>query len=476
MIAWHDVLAATLLHFLWQGAALALLIATLFRGLRGRSPQTRYLVGLAGFLVMAVCPIVTFALSMPKSVPTASSVAVDPSDAFEPTDLHGVFPKAIVVPPTPFVAPRETWNDWIVIGWSVGVLAEGARLLLGYVGMLRWARRRMPLPPDFQAIVCRLAGAIGVRLPRVFLSARVPQALAMGLVRPVILVPAAWLTEMPLPMLEAILAHEIAHLRRYDLWINALQRLVETAFFYHPAVWWLSGCLREEREHCCDDLAIAATNDQLTYALALERVAHLAAAAAPAQWATAIGGNRMFLLQRVERVLGMTPTARPHRSWLAGVIAIAGLAIVWWSLTAANPAVADPAAPADDKEHITGTIADETGKPLADVAVEAFKYDEANESATPIGTFTSDASGQFRIPRKWRTAGDRITIVARPKERFSWHSIYRDIKQKDDPLDFSMFCRSLFHASCVVRSSTRGEGPWKARPSESTSSRINQVR
>ena len=97
--------------------------------------------------------------------------------------------------------------------------------------------------------------------------------MAVGLVRPLVLIPAAWATEMPLPMLEAVIAHELAHLARRDLWANLLQRIAETLLFYHPAVWWLSRRLRIERELCADELAVGITGDRLNYARALEHIA-----------------------------------------------------------------------------------------------------------------------------------------------------------------------------------------------------------
>src|SRR4029434_3857909 len=110
-------------------------------------------------------------------------------------------------------------------------------------------------------------------LPLVFLSRQVAEAMAIGIVRPLVLIPAAWATEMPLEMLEAVIAHELAHLKRRDLWINLFQRIVETLLFYHPAVWWLSQRLRVERELCADELAVAATGKRLVYAKALEQIA-----------------------------------------------------------------------------------------------------------------------------------------------------------------------------------------------------------
>ena len=99
------------------------------------------------------------------------------------------------------------------------------------------------------------------------------EAVVTGLLRPMVLLPAAWLAEMTPEVLEAVIAHELAHIRRYDLWVNLFQRFVETLLFYHPGVWWLSRRVRLAREMCCDEMAARATGDRVVYATALELAA-----------------------------------------------------------------------------------------------------------------------------------------------------------------------------------------------------------
>ena len=123
--------------------------------------------------------------------------------------------------------------------------------------------------------------------------------------------------------MEAILAHELAHIRRCDYLANLLQVVVETLLFYHPAVWWISARLRQERENCCDDLAVAACGDRLGYARALtrlEELRHEAPSAATALGMAADGGD---LIQRIRRVVGL-PSRRPGR-WQAGAVLLIAL-------------------------------------------------------------------------------------------------------------------------------------------------------
>ena len=100
-------------------------------------------------------------------------------------------------------------------------------------------------------------------------SSRVAVPLVVGWLRPAILVPVAALSGLTALEMEAILAHELAHIRRHDYLVNLVQCLIETLMFHHPATWWISGVIRREREHCCDDIAVLACRDRVVYARAL---------------------------------------------------------------------------------------------------------------------------------------------------------------------------------------------------------------
>ena len=147
------------------------------------------------------------------------------------------------------------WRDWLarraaaiqpyaVMAWLAGVVALSGRLLVSVLGVRRLVRGRLPVSVELAAYAIRLSQRLGLSAsPGVFVSKRIREAMLVGLWRPLVLLPAAWIAEMPPDVLEAVIAHELAHVRRLDLWANLLQRLVETLLFYHPAVWWLS--LRE---------------------------------------------------------------------------------------------------------------------------------------------------------------------------------------------------------------------------------------
>ena len=333
-------LALTLLHFLWQGVAVVACTMAV-QSLWGPRPgPPRYAAYLVSFLIMAACPVVTFPVveDPPPMRPRPTTASWAPVDVRHDTTgrahllRRGLQAGAMQVP-TPAVARATSWRDavdrhvqlslpWISAAWAVGVGLLSLRLLLGIAGVGRWRRHLSPLPEDMQGMVAALAERMGLPgFRRAFLSQLTPLPIAVGYVRPIILLPASMVSQLPPTILQAFIAHELAHIRRLDLWVNLFQRLVETLLFYHPAVWWLSRRLRAERELCCDELAVAATGQRLTYALALERASRTAMThAPPPPLGVALGRREMPILERVRHVLGLADSRPQSRWWLAGLL------------------------------------------------------------------------------------------------------------------------------------------------------------
>ncbi len=155
--------------------------------------------------------------------------------------------------------------------WLVGAPLTFAYLAAGLLGAERLRRQSRPACPDDLANLCsRLAVALGVgRRVAVGVCDRVAAPLLLGIVRPLILLPPAVLAGWSLEQVEMALLHELAHVRRWDNLVNLVQRIVESALFFHPAVWIVSGWARHEREHCCDRVVVEYTGRVLDYAMAL---------------------------------------------------------------------------------------------------------------------------------------------------------------------------------------------------------------
>ena len=222
------------------------------------------------------------------------------------------------------------WVSGILLVWFVGVAVLTLRLLAGWLWVQRLrSHGTSPAPAGWQQMASRLAKRLHIdgraKPIQLLESALVEVPTVIGWLRPVVLMPTSALAGMGPQQLEAILAHELAHIRRHDYLVNLLQTLVETLLFYHPAVWWLSRRIRIERENCCDDLAVSLCGDPYTYAKALADLEALRGDSSRLVLA-ATGGS---LLYRVRRLIGAPTHAGRGPGWLAGstaVLLIAGIA------------------------------------------------------------------------------------------------------------------------------------------------------
>ncbi len=194
---------------------------------------------------------------------------------------------------------------WLLAGWVAGVLLLSTRFLGSWVRVQRLRRRSAsPVPSEWHLVLSRLCRELKLsRTVRLLQSAAVEVPTALGWLRPVILLPACALAGLSPIQLEAILAHELAHIRRGDFLVNLLQSLVEVLLFYHPAVWWLSARIRAERELCCDDVAAELCGDPLLLARALTDLEALRVPPAPSPTHLALAANGGSLMHRVRHLL-----------------------------------------------------------------------------------------------------------------------------------------------------------------------------
>jgi beta-lactamase regulating signal transducer with metallopeptidase domain len=294
----------------------------------------------------------------------------------------------------------ENCFPWLILVWWVGVFLLSLRHMAGWVGVQQIRQRdTSPVTGSVRDTFSRLAGQLGVARPVELLksaSARTP--VAIGWIRPVVLIPASLLTSLSPRQLETILTHELAHIRRHDYLVNLIQAFVETVLFYHPAVWWISHRIREEREMCCDDMAVGICGDRSLYARALAAVAEFGTATLqPAVAAT--GGT---LLMRIKRVLGLPTEGFPLRNvWIAGLILVVALAGAVFT----NSEVLAGALESDVPQVFEGRIVDAAGKgfPGVQVQLNAFYKNVFTESTV----LTSDGQGVF----SWSgVPGDSVSV------------------------------------------------------------------
>ncbi|HJU76305.1 MAG TPA: M56 family metallopeptidase, partial [Gemmatimonadaceae bacterium] len=343
-----SVLALVLLHFLWQGVLIQSLLAFCLHVLRPRSSTLRYALGVTAMLLMALAPAGTALwLSLSSRVPSANSSLVDANYAASDVVRMSDLPAASELPSatassTPSVtdaladafaslAPLSTrlgWLlPWVVAFWLAGVVILAVRLLGGWLHLRNVVRSGQPPASHiYAALVLQLQQRLRVSRPvRIIESAFVHAPAVIGWLRPVLLIPASMSGGLTVVQLETILAHELAHVRRHDYVVNLFQAVVETLLFYHPAVWWVSRQIREEREHCCDDLAVATSGDARLYASALLQLETLRVDSTQLALAATGGGN---LLHRVRRLLVPASRGSDGARWLAGIVVLCGLVFV----------------------------------------------------------------------------------------------------------------------------------------------------
>ncbi len=295
------VLGWALLHSLWQATAVTLAAAALLRLLRRQRATVRYAVAYGGLLLAFLLPAST-AWRLASSTHTYEFGPAETRAALEGTSVAvtaGEPPRIWTSVARPAL---EALLPWMVAGWTLGVLLHSVRLTGGYVQVLRLRRKgASPAPERWQQVFEDLLRRLRVGLPvRLLASTKVLVPMACGWLRPVVIVPVSTLTAIPIEQLESILAHELAHIRRHDYLLNLVQSVIEILLFYHPGVRWLSNRVKDERENCCDDVAVAACGDARVYARALAGLEHLRAGALPAPVLAATGGA---LLQRIRRLL-----------------------------------------------------------------------------------------------------------------------------------------------------------------------------
>ncbi len=300
-------LSIALVHFLWQGCLIVGALALALRLSRDAGPRLRYALSVGALGLLALAPVVTLGSSLmgrdqgpertvvaPGERPTAVALEIDSQD--------GSIAAGAPDPATRPVASPFSLRSGIVALWFVGVLVFTGINTGGWLEIRSLRRSGVPVAdPAWDPWVTRLRARLGIRRRvSVLVSDRVDVPTVIGWIRPVVLIPTSALLGMSAPALEALLLHELAHIRRHDFAVNLLQAAVETLLFYHPAVWWVSRRVRHERELCCDDMAVSRCGNRLEYIQALVKMERLRSAG-PNLALAADGGS---LVERIRRLTG----------------------------------------------------------------------------------------------------------------------------------------------------------------------------
>ncbi|HLJ51417.1 MAG TPA: GWxTD domain-containing protein [Bryobacteraceae bacterium] len=419
-----NTLGWTLFHSLWEGIAVAVILGVALTVIH--SARLRYIAACVALFAILAAFATTFVLYMPKH---------GGSDATAVATLNA--------------APRTAAGDalahswraadlmpWLAPFWCAGVIIFYLRHLAAWMAASRLKRRGVCCAPEsWQNALNGLSARLRLhRKVTLFESSLAMVPVVIGHLRPVILLPLGLLTGLPASQVESILLHELAHIRRNDYLVNMLQRSIEGLMFYHPAVWWISSLIRAEREHCCDDMVVAANTDARDYAVALAALEEHRWAAAHEPAVAATGGN---LVKRVRRLLGQAegPSSALTPVVSAAVLILTGaLTLAAWQ-TAPIPAQYRQWLDEDVVYIITpqerAAFINLVTDAQRDVFIQQFWLLRDPTPGTPKNEFKEEhyrriayANQHFAepsVPAGWRTDRGRIYITSGPPDEIEAH-------------------------------------------------------
>src|SRR5216683_3076094 len=365
-------LGLTLLHFLWQGAVIALLLAVANTAMRRASARSRYAAACIALALMFACAVTTFLSLNAPQMTSESAAAPLIASAVDTTAIAAPKPQA-----QSSISSLSGMLPWFVYFWTAGVCILTTRSLGGWIAVRRFARHNArPADAGWQQRLSRLARRLEIsRVVRLCESAISEVPAVIGWLRPVVLLPASALSGLSPEQLESLLAHELAHIRRHDYLINLVQTGVETLLFYHPAIWWVSARIRAERENCCDDLAVQVCGDPLVYARALTQLEQLRCGAPRLAMAATSGP----LLSRIQRLICSRQPARTgFNGWFPGAL-LALILIAGW----ASPRVVHSSVHSGARTTQTPAPISSAATPEASASQEAVRPAQAGSKAHP---------------------------------------------------------------------------------------------
>ena len=298
----------TVVHSIWQGIVIASIMAIILMSAKRLSANTRYWIANGSLLLMLVSSAGTFAW-LTRSIAAEQngllSLSQNADLLREGNDLSQYFDNQDFI--YNILSFFNEHISLIVIIWLIGVLFFTLRLMGGlmYIEILK-NRHLIPLSIEWQSRMNLYKNRLKIhRAVELCESALVAVPMVIGWLKPIILLPIGTVNNMSVPQVEAILAHELAHISGRDYILNIIQTIVEILFYYHPAVWWISANIRAERENRCDDIAVRLCGNSLTYAkalLALQEMQHQNIRTYGLAM-TFSGQRKGFLLKRVKRIL-----------------------------------------------------------------------------------------------------------------------------------------------------------------------------
>jgi beta-lactamase regulating signal transducer with metallopeptidase domain len=314
----------TFLHSLWQGLLAAMLAAIIMMGTRKSTARLRYQLLCVVMTCFVVATFITFCYYW--QLPVAAADVSLAGNTPIVTNTIGVSNTIIAGEDTGFMEKLSAWFDAninvVVIIWALFFFMNCLKLFTGLASVNRLRQyRTKKAPAVWEDKLPKLVASLGIKQKVVLLqSALVKVPVAIGILRPVVLVPIGLLMHLPAEQAETILLHELAHIKRKDYLVNLLQRIAEAIFFFNPALLWISSLIRIEREACCDDVVLAHTSQRRDYLEAL--VAFQEYTAPLPSYALGISNKKNLLLQRIKRIITLE---NRKAGWVERIVLLSGV-------------------------------------------------------------------------------------------------------------------------------------------------------
>lgn len=330
-------LGSWLLHFTWQSILLGFLLAVFLRLSRHVSSEARYVACWLAIGFMLVLPTITtldaFQLTHTDSFMTTSvelAVPVAENSLSSETQKSTLYETETGLSFNGVLISMTRLRGYLALIWMLGIIVFAFRLQLGLSGTRRLKQQASDCGSNqLHSILSALCKKLNINRSVVLKrSKHIDQPVLIGWLKPVILLPAGILAGLPPLQVEAILAHELAHVRRHDYLFSVLQSVLETLFFFHPAIWWISHRIRIEREYCCDDLAVKTTGEKKTYLNTLAQLeVYRTASLVPA-----LSMNDGSLLDRVQRIVTRSLTPHPKNTLKSKILTMTFALFVFASI------------------------------------------------------------------------------------------------------------------------------------------------
>jgi len=329
-----------ILNSLWQGILVAVLLSAALLFLNKSSARIRYLISIGALLIFTTLCVRTFIDNYnsreSNNVPVNENAAINSeenSDLMNQRDIS-------VSSPEKYIHSFQTYFvgniPLIVLLYLAGLLFFTLKLSGGYLYTQRIKHYKTKAPDKkYQILLNRISEYLQIkRRVKLLESSLIGVPLTIGYLKPVVLLPAGSLTGIPYDQLEAILAHELAHIKRADYLVNFFQSVVEIIFFYHPAVWFISSLIRDERENICDDLSVEITGNPALLAKALLAIT---APKVQPQFVMSLFKNQNKIIRRVKRMTGENYNSKlKGKLYLASAMMIILISFGLYACSSAN--------------------------------------------------------------------------------------------------------------------------------------------